>query len=157
MSFFGYVRPDGSVGTRNYVLVIPQGFIAKAICDFVPGARSIVTTNSGSGRTANDRETLARLLIGLGRNPNVASVIVHAGSPSARYPELKPERLACEIAASGMRVEMVDSARDGGTYGAIGKRRTGGPRHQVGEKLGLEETGRSRQYRPIGDMDRENP
>ena len=37
MSFFGYLRPDGSVGTRNYVLVIPQGIIAKSVCDFVSG------------------------------------------------------------------------------------------------------------------------
>jgi len=38
MSFWGYQRPDGSAGTRNYVLVIPQGLIAKTICDLVPGA-----------------------------------------------------------------------------------------------------------------------
>jgi len=29
MSFLGYPRPDGSVGTRNYVLVIPQGLISN--------------------------------------------------------------------------------------------------------------------------------
>mgnify|MGYP000536193978 CR=1 FL=1 len=36
MSFLGYVRPDGGVGTRNHVLVIPQGILAKTIGDFVP-------------------------------------------------------------------------------------------------------------------------
>ena len=99
MSFLGYVRSDGSVGTRNYVLVIPQGIIAKSICDFVAGTRTILTVDHGSGRTANDREQIARLLIGLGRNPNVASVIVHAASPGVGYPELRAERLADEIAA----------------------------------------------------------
>ena len=74
---------------------------------------------AGSGRTANDREQIARLLIGLGRNPNVASVIVHAASPGVGYPELRAERLADEIAASGKRVEVLDPAKDGGTYGAI--------------------------------------
>ena len=119
MSFLGYVRPDGSVGTRNYVLVIPQGIISKSICDFVAGTRTIVTCDHGSGRTAGDRETIARLLIGLGRNPNVASVIVHAASPGVGYPELGAERLADEIAAGKKRVEILDPAKDGGTWGAI--------------------------------------
>ena len=121
MSFFGYVRPDGSVGTRNYVLVIPQGLIAKAICDFVAGTRMITTVDHGSGRTGNDRERIARVLIGLGRNPNVASVIVHAASPGVQYAELTAERLADEIRAGGKRVEIIDPARDGGVYAAIAK------------------------------------
>ncbi|MBP1779656.1 MAG: carbohydrate hydrolase, partial [candidate division NC10 bacterium] len=119
MSFLGYIRSDGSVGTRNYVLIIPQGIIAKSICDFVAGTKSILTVDHGSGRTANDREQIARLLIGLGRNSNVASVIVHAASPGVGYPELRAERLADEIAAGGKRVEVLDPAKDGGTYGAI--------------------------------------
>jgi altronate dehydratase large subunit len=121
MSFLGYLRPDGSVGTRNYVLVIPQGFIAKSICDFVLGTRGIQTADHGSGRTANDRERIARFLIGIGRNPNTASVIVHAASPGVGYPELTAERLADEISASGKRVEVIDPAKDGGIYGAISK------------------------------------
>ena len=54
MSFLGYERPDGSVGTRNYVLVIPQGIISRSICDFVAGTRTIQTADHGSGRTANE-------------------------------------------------------------------------------------------------------
>jgi altronate dehydratase large subunit len=115
------MRPDGSVGTRNYVLVIPQGIIARSICDFVTGTRTIQTVDHGSGRTSNDRERIARVLIGLGRNPNVASVIVHAASPGVGYPELRAERLADEIAASGKRVEVIDPAKEGGVYEAIGK------------------------------------
>ena len=121
MSFLGYMRADGSVGTRNYVLVIPQGIIAKSICDFVAGTRTIQTVDHGSGRTAGDRERIARVLIGLDRNPNVASVIVHAASPGVGYPELRAERLADEIAASGKRVEVIDPAKDGGVYETIGK------------------------------------
>lgn len=119
MSFLGYIRADGSVGTRNHALVIPQGIIAKSVCDFVSGVKTIMTVDHGSGRTAKDREQIARLLIGLGRNPNVASVIVHAASPGVGYPELDALRLADEIAGSGKRVELLDPAKDGGTYGAI--------------------------------------
>ena len=121
MSFLGYVRPDGAVGTRNYVLVIPQGIIAKSICDYVDGTRTIVTADTGSGRTANDRETIARTLIGLGRNPNVSGVIVHTASLGADYPELKAERLADEIGGNAKRVEIIDPAKDGGTFGAIAR------------------------------------
>jgi altronate dehydratase large subunit len=121
MSFLGYMRADGSAGTRNYVLIIPQGLIAKSISDFVVGTRTIQTVDHGSGRTAGDRERIARVLIGLGRNPNVASVIVHAASPGVGYPELKAERLAEEIASSGKRVEVIDPAKDGGVYESIAK------------------------------------
>lgn len=121
MRFLGYPRPDGSAGIRNYVLVIPGGLIASKICDFVVGARTISTADHGSGRTRNDREAIARVLIGLGRNPNVGAVVVHAASPGAGYPELKPERLVEEIALSGKPVALVDPAKDGGTFGAIEK------------------------------------
>ena len=121
MSFEGYVRANGSVGSRNYVLVLPQGIISKSICDFVPGTKTILTADHGSGRTASDRETIARVLIGLGQNPNVASVILHAASPGAGYPELRVERLAEEIASARKRVEILDPAKEGGTYGAIVK------------------------------------
>jgi len=121
MNFLGYVRPDGSAGIRNYVLVIPGGFLAAKICDIVEGTRSILTADSGSGRTSRDRETIARTLIGLGRNPNVASVIVHNLNTGIGYPELKPERIAGEIAKSGKRVELIDAAEEGGNFGALEK------------------------------------
>jgi len=109
MSFLGYRRPDGSVGIRNYVLVLPGGLISSKICEFVAGARTIITADIGSGRTKRDRETIARVLIGLGKNPNVASVIVHGVSLSAGYPELNPERLANQIAESKKPVEFISA------------------------------------------------
>jgi len=109
MSFLGYRRPDGSVGIRNYVLVLPGGLISSKICEFVAGAKTIITADIGSGRTKRDRETIARVLIGLGKNPNVASVIVHGVSLSAGYPELNPERLANQIAESKKPVEFISA------------------------------------------------
>jgi len=121
MNFLGYPRPDGSAGIRNYVLVIPWGFVAARICDLVDGTKTILTADSGSGRTSRDRETIARTLIGMGRNPNVASVIIHTLSPGAGYPELKPARLAEEIAKSGKRVEILDVAGEGSSLRAVEK------------------------------------
>jgi len=121
MKFLGFKRPDGSAGIRNYVLVIPGGLLSAKICDFVLGTRTFLTADSGVGRTSRDRETIARTLIGLGKNPNVAAVIVHSLSSSAGYPELRPERIAGEIKKSGKRVELVDVSKEGGTFRALEK------------------------------------
>ncbi len=119
MKFLGFVRPDGSAGIRNHVLIIPGGFLASQVCKMVEGAITIVTADSGSGRTGRDRETIFRILTGLGRNPNIASVIVFSLSAGSAYPELKPSRMAEEIALSGKRVELVDVAAEGGTLQAL--------------------------------------
>lgn len=120
MKFLGYERPDGSVGIRNYVLVIPGGLIATRICDFVEGARTIlVAQDTYNDHTSRDREMIARSLIGLGSNPNVASVIVTGSSTRAQYPEFRFTRIGEEIAKSGKRVEILDIAKAGGTLQAI--------------------------------------
>ncbi len=121
MSFLGYPRPDGSAGIRNEVLVLPPGLIANEICHFVPGTRTLESADSGSGRTVNDRKTIARVLTGLGRNPNAAAVIVHSASPGGEYPELEADVLAQEIARSGKPVEMLDVANEGSTLDAVKK------------------------------------
>jgi altronate dehydratase large subunit len=121
MQFLGFERPDGSVGIRNYVLIIPGGFLGSQVCHFVEGTRTIDTADSGSGRTGRDRETIARTLIGLGRNPNTASVILFSLSSGSGYPELKPSRIAGEIATSSKRVELIDVAKEGGTLRALEK------------------------------------
>lgn len=113
MKFLGYERPDGSVGIRNYVLVIPSiisSLIASKICNFVEGTRTILVPSTHITSTIRDKETATRTLIGLGRNPNVASVIVDNNPPVYE-----------EIAKSGKRVELLEPAKDGGTLGAISK------------------------------------
>ena len=112
MTFLGFERPDGTAGIRNYVLVIPGGIIASHICQFVRGTRTLISADSGSGRTRKDRETIARTIVGLGCNPNVASVILHGTSPGAGYPELDPQLLADRIAKSGKRVELIEPKKE---------------------------------------------
>jgi len=120
MAFEGYRRPDGSAGIRNTVLVIPEGLVSERICSFVRGTRSVSTPVVGSGYTGRDREAIARIWIGLGRNPNVAAVIVHDASMGAGYPELRPGALAEAIAETGKPVERI-SESDGGTLGCISR------------------------------------
>ncbi|MBI5440851.1 MAG: UxaA family hydrolase [Deltaproteobacteria bacterium] len=119
--FHGYVRPDGSVGIRNHVLVLPGGLISEKICAFVPGAKTIATARSGGGLTSRDREALGRVLSGLGANANVAAVLVHDGSPGAGYPELGAERLAAEVEKTGKPMALVRVGAEGGTLEAIAR------------------------------------
>ena len=122
MKFLGYPRPDQSVGVRNYVLVLPGGIIGSKICEFVEGTKSIMlATDTFFDHTSRDRETVGRTLIGLGRNPNVASVIVDGSIDRAGYPEYLADRLVEEISKSGKRVELLDPAKEGGTLAAIAK------------------------------------
>ena len=122
MQFLGYERPDGSVGIRNHVLVIPGGLIGTKICEFVEGTKTIkVAPDTYYDHPSRDRETVGRTLIGLGMNPNVASVIVDNAINGAGYPEYTAERLVGEISASGKRVELLQTGREGSTLGAIAK------------------------------------
>lgn len=119
MKFSGFERPDGSVGIRNYVLILPAGFLGAEICHFVEGTKTLVGSDTPTGHTGRDRETIARTLIGLGRNPNTASVIYF--SKGNEYPEVKASRIVEEIARTGKRVELIDIAAEGGTLSALNK------------------------------------
>ena len=119
--FMGYVRPDGSVGTRNWVLVIPGGFLAAQIATSVSGVRHINNIDTGSGRTRRDKQTLARFLMGLALNPNVASVIIQQDAINLGTAEIATDVLADAVARSGKRVEIVTAARHKGTMNALAR------------------------------------
>jgi altronate dehydratase large subunit len=80
MEFWGYKRSDGSVGVRNYVVIIPAGRCANELAiRIAEGAGSKVialTHNHGCAYLPPDRQTVLRAMAGLGQNPNVAAVLV---------------------------------------------------------------------------------
>ncbi len=77
-TFKGFVRPDGSVGIRNHVAVIPTvscaNGVAANISRAVPGTVPFLHGH-GCGR-AVEIPMHARVLAGLGINPNVAAALV---------------------------------------------------------------------------------
>jgi len=114
--FYGYERPDGSVGVRNLLLVL-----APIDCSFEPAKRIAaqvegavaVTQRHGCGLD----EMVANTLIGVGCNPNVAGVLlVGLGCET-----LTSEFLAEGIEKTGKPVEIVICQRDGGTLKTIEK------------------------------------
>jgi altronate dehydratase large subunit len=79
MDFLGYRRKSGAVGTRNHVLVMSSvscaNGVVQAIGRELPEVKTITHTE-GCGRATADVLIAKRTLAGLGRNPNVAAVLV---------------------------------------------------------------------------------
>ncbi len=75
----GYRRPDGSVGIRNYVVIIPVDDISNAACEAVASKiQGTIALPHPYGRLqyGEDLELHFRTLIGTGCNANVAAAIV---------------------------------------------------------------------------------
>jgi altronate dehydratase large subunit len=79
LKFLGFKRPDGKVGVRNHVIILPSVVCSSEVCDAiakkVKGVISISHPH-GCAQLTQDAEQTARTLIGIGRNPNVAAVLV---------------------------------------------------------------------------------
>jgi len=78
-TFPGYRRPDGRVGVRNHVIILPVDDISNACCEAV--ARNIFGVQAiphpyGRLQYGADLELHFRTLAGTGANPNVAAVVV---------------------------------------------------------------------------------
>ena len=78
MEFMGYKRPDGKVGVRNHVIVVPgvicASVAAKKIADKT-GAVYVGNPN-GCGQSPQDTATTLEIVTGLIANPNVFAALV---------------------------------------------------------------------------------
>lgn len=118
MKFLGYPRADGSVGTRNYIGIIPSIFcanrVAREIGERIPDA-VVLTHNLGCGQHGTDLEQTIRTLVGLGRHPNLAAVLV----VSLGCEKISPRELASGIAGIGKPVEVISIQECGGTINTV--------------------------------------
>ena len=118
MSLTGYVRPDGRVGFRNYLVVLPLvgcvGDIARRIADRADGAVPIVHPH-GCELQATDSVWLALQMEGLALHPNVGGVLLVTMSCGAT----NQYRLADKAAEAGKLVETVNFHRAGGTHKSV--------------------------------------
>ncbi|MBA4781984.1 MAG: UxaA family hydrolase [Rhizobiales bacterium] len=75
----GYVRENGRVGVRNYVVILPVDDISNAACEAVANnIKGTIALPHAYGRLqfGADLDLHFRTMIGTGSNPNVAGVIV---------------------------------------------------------------------------------
>jgi altronate dehydratase large subunit len=145
MNFDGYRRPDGQVGSRNHVLVIPsvgcsQG-CAQGCAQGLKGA--IYLPNIlGCGQMKEDRILVKRTLAGFGRNPNVFGALVVGNGCE----HLAPEEIAKEIAPTGKRVEVVTIQAAGGT------RKTAAIGRKIAKEMLLEAAALKREPIPLNEL-----
>lgn len=118
MKLRGFLRPDGSYGIRNHLLVLPTSVCASdtavRIASQVPGAVA-VPHQHGCCQVGTDYAQTVRTLIGFGKNPNVGAVLI----VSLGCEGIQAEPVRKEIAATGKPVEAVVIQEHGGTLGAL--------------------------------------
>jgi (2R)-sulfolactate sulfo-lyase subunit beta len=106
----GYRRPDGRVGVRNHVVIMPvddlSNAAAQAVACMVPGVLAIPHAY-GRLQFGEDLDLLFRTLIGTAANPNVAAAVVIGIEPNWT------DRLADGVAATGKPVERFSIERHG--------------------------------------------
>ena len=118
MKLLGYKRPDGKVGVRNHVIILPSvtcsSEVANAIARKVKGTISIPHPH-GCAQLPFDAEQTSRTLIGVGKNPNVAAVLVIGlGCEVVEAPSI-----ASKIAESGKPVKSLVIQDAGGTLKTV--------------------------------------
>ncbi|BDF66643.1 carbohydrate hydrolase [Oscillospiraceae bacterium] len=116
--FMGYVRPDGQVGCRNHVAVIPSvtcaGDVASAVVRQVAGCVGYFH-HQGCCQLPPDLDRVTEALISLGCSPNVgAALVISLGCEGT-----DTERLIAELRATGKPVRVVRIQELGGVSAAI--------------------------------------
>ena len=109
----GYERADGSFGIRNHVAIIPTvcctNEVAKKISDQVEG--TVAIPHECGCEVTSQLEIPTRTLIGVGRHPNVAAVLLI----SLGCETMDCEYVANEIGKSKKPVKVIVTQESGGT------------------------------------------
>ena len=118
-SFEGYRRPDGRVGVRNHVAVVPVSVTASAVATQLAaeaGPQVRATPHQMPlDPVAYAREQTERVLRGIGSHPNVgATLLVALGTETIAIDEL-----ADDIAGTGTPVETLSIRDARGTAAAL--------------------------------------
>jgi len=98
----GFARHDGRFGARNHVVILPVDDLSNAACEAVASnIKGTMALPHSYGRLqfGADLDLHFRTLIGVGRNPNVAGVVVIGIEPGWT------QRIVEGIASSGKPVE----------------------------------------------------
>jgi altronate hydrolase len=129
--FDGYVRPDGRVGTRNYIAVLSTVNCSATVSHLVrdrfrdvtrdyPNVDGVIalTHKAGCGHVSGgeDHRLLERVLAGYARHPNVAAyIVIGLGCEvAAAAPMVHRHRLSLLSEQSGERAPVLTIQGEGG-------------------------------------------
>lgn len=121
MELFGYRRPDGRVGIRNKVLILPTCSCSSKTCSIIAGQVEGTVTfanQNGCSQTKEDVQYTLDVLTGFAANPNVYGTVLVG--------------LGCEVCAAEKLYDLIRARTNkplyqvviqesGGTIGAIAK------------------------------------
>lgn len=120
MQFMGYLRPDGRVGVRNYLAVIPSVFCAdktvERIAAQIPGAVAL-RHPVGCAQVGLDLDLTARTLNAMAMHPNVGGVLV-VGLGCERF---DPRELYQHAQLAGKPAAMLVIQQEGGVTATVQK------------------------------------
>ncbi|RDZ38266.1 altronate dehydratase [Haloferax sp. Atlit-47N] len=117
-SFSGSRRPDGRLGIRDRVLVLPSVICSHVVAEEIaarsPGAVA-APHDHGCGQLGADAEQTERTLVGLAGNPNVAgTVVVGLGCETVRS-----DAVAAAVEERGLPVRELTIQDAGGTDACV--------------------------------------
>jgi altronate dehydratase large subunit len=108
----GHRRPDGRVGVRNHVLVLPSVVCSTHVASLVAGDEAVAITHQhGCLHVGDDLAHTEAALAGTATNPNVGAVVV----VGLGCETVQGRRLAQSISDRGQRVAFVGIQVAGGT------------------------------------------
>jgi altronate dehydratase large subunit len=118
VSFLGFPRSDGQVGVRNHIAIISTVICANdvtlKIAQQLEGAVAFLH-DQGCCQTPIDLNQVTKTLVNLGKNPNLAGVLlVSLGCESVLLEEIREK-----IAASGKPVKTLSIQQIGGMLPAV--------------------------------------
>ena len=117
-TFLGYVRPDGSVGIRNHVLLLSGTVYANKLCERVADIihNGIAITHPlGRCQARPDLRMTRRFLAGTARNPNIGGVVI---VDHFKEEGMTAYDLADDVADTGKPVAVVNIRKAGGLISA---------------------------------------
>ncbi|WP_434632393.1 UxaA family hydrolase [Thermoanaerobacterium thermosaccharolyticum] len=121
MIFYGYKRPDGKVGVRNNVLILPASVCASDTTRIIASqVKGCVTFNNQNGcsQVPPDQEFTMDVMAGFAANPNIyGTVVVSLGCENCQM-DLVVEAIKSR---TNKPIETVIIQEEGGTLKAIEK------------------------------------
>src|SRR5262245_66049685 len=143
--FGGFPRPDGRVGVRNHVLVVPtvicSAVVTERIAGAVPGAVALPHL-AGCAQLGPDMDVTHRTRAAYCEHPNVGAVLVVA----LGCEQVVAQELVSAARRAGKPAEMISIQGEGGTPRAIAAGML------IAERLVAQIAGATRQPCPIESL-----
>lgn len=118
--FWGYRRPDGRVGVRNHVLILPTivcaAKTAQKVTEVVRGTVSFYHQH-GCAQIGPDWEQTVRTYVGLATHPNVSGVVIMGLGCEGVQARLIAERVAKEAPWKPLELVLIQESH--GTLRAL--------------------------------------